>query len=511
MSKYLIISVRFLDGQYHGLTAHGEKAEWPPSPFRLFQALIAGNACGPQLSVELEVALTWLEGLPPPIIIAPSATEGLERLTFVINNYSHKDSKSRAPKTIRPMLMGEDRLIQYVWGFDEASPNALKHAATIADSSKKLRCLGWGIDLAIGNGAICDAAPLAFKDRHEFRPAWSNAHSGTELRVPASSSLFTLKRNYEDYINRYRTPEVTRIEAAPIFEPVFYISGEIHSYAVFKLIEKNEGQFPYPHAKLIHVARMVRRIAIDRMKIDPPSWMENLDSWINRVVHGKRDESSSEDHRQFSYVPLPSIGATHSDALIRNVMIVAPLGMERELEYLAERINGELLNPEAYTKEYPDDPKPPPSGRIELERFNPPPGKFIERCYLAKTDTWQTVTPVILPGHDDHKPKKTEKLIQRALRQSGIDTPCEFAWQSIPFLKNTLSAHKPDAQGRRTVYFRPPYLARNTAVHLRIRFGRRRIVGDLQSAWMPAVVTGPFVIGAGRHCGFGLFAACATC
>ena len=51
-------------------------------------------------------------------------------------------------------------------------------------------------------------------------------------------------------------------------------------------------------------------------------------------------------HRQFSYVPLPSIGPFHADAMIRNMMIVAPLGMERELNFLAEQLNGQALEPE---------------------------------------------------------------------------------------------------------------------------------------------------------------------
>ena len=44
MTRFLLLSIRFLDDRYHGLTNNGEKAEWPPSPFRVFQALVAGIA-----------------------------------------------------------------------------------------------------------------------------------------------------------------------------------------------------------------------------------------------------------------------------------------------------------------------------------------------------------------------------------------------------------------------------------------------------------------------------------
>jgi CRISPR-associated protein Csb2 len=65
-------------------------------------------------------------------------------------------------------------------------------------------------------------------------------------------------------------------------------------------------------------------------------------------------------------------------------------------------------------------------------------------------------------------------------------------WQSIPFLKNCLSAHKYDRDGRHTGYHRPAHLKDLTAVHVRLTFEHP--------------VPGPLTIGAGRHCGFGLFA-----
>jgi CRISPR-associated protein Csb2 len=99
---------------------------------------------------------------------------------------------------------------------------------------------------------------------------------------------------------------------------------------------------------------------------------------------------------------------------------------------------------------------------------------------------------VILPGHNDKKAAKSVRLIQVALRQAGIETPCEFTWQSNPFFKNCLSAHKYDRDGRHTGYHRPAHLKDLTAVHVSLTFEHP--------------VPGPIVLGAGRHCGFGLMA-----
>src|SRR5579871_519402 len=76
----LLVSVRFHDGRYHGM------GDWPPSPARLFQALVAGAARGQTLPDEVVTALTWLERLAAPFITAPSAVAGRSFRNFVPNN-----------------------------------------------------------------------------------------------------------------------------------------------------------------------------------------------------------------------------------------------------------------------------------------------------------------------------------------------------------------------------------------------------------------------------------------
>jgi CRISPR-associated protein Csb2 len=117
----------------------------------------------------------------------------------------------------------------------------------------------------------------------------------------------------------------------------------------------------------------------------------------------------------------------------------------------------------------------------------------VVRRYTEPSNTWHTFTPVILPGHDDHKPQKTRSLIERALLQSGIEQPCEFEWSAFSRFPKSYSAHKYDKDKRPQGYYRPSYLLSQTAVHLTLRFK-----DNVQ-------VPGPIVIGAGRHCGFGLF------
>ena len=126
MIHFFLLSVRFLHDRYHGLTDNGERAEWPPSPFRAFQALVAGNARGPTIPESIRSALRWLESLDPPDIIAPQTQPGQVLLTYVLNNVSDSDANSRTPKTIRPTLLNGDRLVQYAWKFNASQPDAEK-------------------------------------------------------------------------------------------------------------------------------------------------------------------------------------------------------------------------------------------------------------------------------------------------------------------------------------------------------------------------------------------------
>ncbi|HEX9640166.1 MAG TPA: type I-U CRISPR-associated protein Csb2, partial [Candidatus Krumholzibacteria bacterium] len=80
MSHALVIRVRFHDGRYHGA------GDWPPSPARLFQALVAAAGLNGQLAA-LRHSLEWFEKLPSaPTIGAPKARRGQRVMFYMPNN-----------------------------------------------------------------------------------------------------------------------------------------------------------------------------------------------------------------------------------------------------------------------------------------------------------------------------------------------------------------------------------------------------------------------------------------
>ena len=120
---HLCITVRWMDDRYHGLLDREGPPEWPPSPFRLFQALVAGVARHGELDSELRKSLEWLESLPAPVIIAPRACNGQIIKRFVPNNDGDKvpDRQKRlTAKTSRPTIMLGAPEIHYLWPLAKA-------------------------------------------------------------------------------------------------------------------------------------------------------------------------------------------------------------------------------------------------------------------------------------------------------------------------------------------------------------------------------------------------------
>src|SRR5712692_2491434 len=144
MPRALRLSVRFHDGRYHG------RPEWPPSPARLFQALLAGAAKGNALSADDRDALSWLERLDRPIIAAPATRTGRAFTNYVPNNHDFLVNNAalerigivNADKFIKPFLFDARIPLVYAWRFDRGD----EHARRVCEMAKRLYQLGRGVD-----------------------------------------------------------------------------------------------------------------------------------------------------------------------------------------------------------------------------------------------------------------------------------------------------------------------------------------------------------------------------
>jgi len=512
MKPDFCISIRFIHPfpLFHG-RRDADQPEWPPSPMRVFQSLLNAaslRARGRSLASELRLAFQAMEVLRP-LIIAPRAAVGtvgyrayvphnqtdLVTAAWHRGNLDASVASHRMEKDFRPMRVeargDELPALHYLYPLEATTLDPDELLRAIRPSVRAMTHLGWGIDQVIADATLIDRSSPELPGER-WLPC---TQTGRRLRVHRHGTLDALTRRYGQFLNRLQdgwTPvspltddDVEQVRYRRDTDPLS------RPHAIFRLLDDNDDTVAYVHAKLIHIAGMVRHAAIKLMTRNPPRDLRGVspERWGEQYVAGHQspdDKSTGLPHAQFSYVPLPSVGHAHADPAIRRVMLVAPLGDEEWLEHLAHRLDGQLLEPLPGTTLALGT-------RLQLIPDNRRDG--VRDAYTRPSRTWATFTPVILPGYDDHKPAKTRKLIEKALAQSGIEQPCQFEWSAFSRFPKSYSAHKYGRDGRPTGYIRPDHLLTQTAVHLTLRFN-----DGLE-------VPGPMVVGAGRHCGFGLMAA----
>jgi CRISPR-associated protein Csb2 len=493
MNSVLCLTIRFLDSvpQFHGRGSDGDP-EWPPSPLRLFQALVAASASRWRENSFQECArpvLHWLETIEPSIVTPPVSAESFGYRMYVPNNsgdlmtaaWARGDTetsmaKFRVEKDVRPTRLCGGDAVHYLFPL-AAGDGPDFHL--ICAAARSITHLGWGVDMAAGDARILSHQEAGSLSGVRWTPA---PLGGTLLRAPTSGTLDALSAKHAAFLARLSTDVFRPVPPLTAFRVVRYRRHDeplAGSYALFELRTGDDEFFRYPQNKFVHIAGMVRHLAIMATEHHRPP--EVKEDWSDTYVAG-HNRSNSDDHRQLSYVPLPSIGHPHADQDIRRVMIVGPTGDDRWIEFVARRLNGQFLEPEQHTRFNQS------VMLVRVQRDN------VARHYTQSSNAWASVTPVILPGHDDHKPAKTQKLIVAALAQSGIEQPCDFEWSAFSQFPKSLSAHKYGRDKRPTGYIRPDHLLSQTAVHLKLRFHDG------------LTVPGQLVIGAGRHCGFGLMA-----
>jgi CRISPR-associated protein Csb2 len=470
VSRYLCISVTFLDPLFHGKGDHDP--EWPPSPMRLFQALLAGAraGCGErEWSVTKAQAFRWLEGRPPPLIVAPAARRASRYTFFVPDNVSDRafEREDRLiGKVAAPHRLQDGDTVHYLWATPESDGAAGAHGEILSREARRLLALGWGIDQVVGNGRILtDEDASALPGRH-WR-AWNGHRPAAQAwRVPIPGSLDDLERVHQAFLNRMQSKEY--LHPVRRYCTVCYLPGNAlppRSYAVFELPET----VAFRQEDTAKVAAMLRSLTSRYARSDTHEFPGGSEIYV--AGHTGQQEQTP---LRFSYLPLPTIGHQHADGMIRRVLIAEPFGGDGSHgRWAQDRLrNATLTDKEGNNRGILLDPWRA-SSKVMIDR------------YVSSARIWRTVTPVILPGFDDGKLTKAEKLFFAAIRQADlhVDAVAELTMRKAPFW--------PGSQHPRQ-YFVPAYLNNLPSWHVRLVFHEP--------------VPGPLALGAGRHVGLGVFA-----
>ena len=492
MTRHLCISVTLLDPLFHG-KGDRDEPEWPPSPMRLFQALIAGSRAGCRNGDWSETkaeAYRWLERSDPPVIIAPASQHASSYTLFVPRNDADKKFERQDrlnPKIVSPYriktttcVRQPDQQLHYLWAIPETEwPKARRHVEVLCQEARYLTVLGWGIDQAVAHGLILTDAQVQSLSGQQWC-AWNAPFAGRpQLRVPNRGTLDDLDRAYKAFINRLSMEQPPRAREPRVFRSAVYLPASMlppRPYAVFELPDG----IAFRQEQTIAVAAILRSTVCDdkryRNRQDFQEQFPDDDPEV--YLAGHAGNSTTTTPPRFSYLPLPTIGHEHADGMIRRVLIAEPFGgAGLHAKWAQQRLRGQILRDHNGNERGALDELRRSTSKKMLGRY----GGWPEGA-----KQWASITPVVLPGFDDGKIDKRNALALRAIRHAGLPVEAveSLVLREAPYWPGS---HHPQR------YRRPDYLKHYPAWHFYVRFREP--------------LFGPIAIGAGRHCGLGLFAA----
>jgi len=470
MTAHLCISVTFLDQLFHG--QGDEEPEWPPSPMRLAQALMAGarTGCRGKAWDDARARALGLLGGRPPLIVGPAAQPAIRCTYFVPNNNSDTafDRQDRLTgKVAHPHRLVGGETVHYVWPIEPRKD--ADGARLLCDEAKHLLALGWGIDQVVGYGRVLSEAEVAALPGRRWR-AWRVQRTGSQgWRVPAEGFVEDLEEAHRSFVQRVDGHSYRPSRRPTCFDSVQYLSSTTlpaRAYAVFEL---PDGVGFLPESTAV-VAAMLRSLTCRFAKADPHEFPGSAAVYV--AGHVKADKQIQP---RFSYLPLPTIGQEHADGAVRRLLIAEPFGGDGAHASWAQRRlrNATLRDEHGHER------------GLLLDLWRPHSRGVVGR-YVRESQVWSSVTPVVLPGLDDGKQAKAERLFFKAAAQAEI--PIE-SFESVTLRR---APFWPGGAHPRH-YFVPEYLRRFARWHVAVRFREP--------------VPGPLAIGAGRHVGLGLFAA----
>lgn len=532
MLSHVGLSVRFLDPAFHG-RRDGGLPEWPPSPLRMFQSLVAAAARqrAETMGSHVSSALRWLEKQAAPTLVAPAGVpaSGGYRLS-VPNNAMDivarawcrgNDSNSgdanpathRAMKAVRPTLLVGGDAVYYLWPVsDPLTDDVRGHVETLADIARSVVALGWGLDLVVGNGAIMSDDQVEALPGERWLPCDGPTSDG--LRVPVRGTLADLARRHERFLARLGPTGFTAPPPLSAYATIRYrraTDPPLRPVAAFSLLKLDAGGFRAfdPARRALTVAGMARHAA--KLAARRADWAEPK---INAFILGHGESSGGAARvtvgaQRFAYLPLPSIeargeGKTRVISSVRRVMLSCfAEGCEAEVAWARRALSGQELV---------DENKKQPVALLSLL----PETEKIVRLYSQPAASWATVTPVVLPGYDDpaHYRRRLERgvgveeqrqlmdrlneridgLLRKAIIQAGfppvLADHAELAWRKSGFWPGTDLADR---------YGVPDHLKRYPRFHVTLHWR--------DAHTRPVRVPGPVCIGGGRFYGLGLFAA----
>lgn len=451
--------------------------EWPPSPARLFSALVAGDGTRERMTGTSGAELLWLERLDPPVIHAspsgavqqsvllprfvvvdkiPDRTAGSDN-TFAVQDYPVRTS-TQVRRGVR--LSPREQTVTYLW--PTAEPTA-EHLASLRYRAARVGYLGCSdspVRITVGQGVPVDVP----------EPWVPDPSAAASLPIPYPGFLDALDQAYDAWsagqaMRRSWIPtRRTRYRAPGIHDEVV----SANRTGVWLRFDRSVSG-----RHLLLLTSTLRAAVTDHLQrlLGAPE--------VPSVVHGHRPDGTHG--AQIDFVALPDAGYRHSSGRLFGAAISLPSGTDPQL---IQHIRAAVFRLSAEGLVAPHQL----SVKMSVHGGEPKPWAANPRRWAGPSRHWVTVTPVVHERWSRGGPDRRE--VGEWCAHAGIVA------DGVDDLVTSVSvSRRPMVPGALDL---PPTLM--------FRDGRERRPYSHMQLMFARPVAGPVVLGRSRQLGFGLFA-----
>ncbi len=496
----LSIRLQFLAG-YSG-------REWPPSPARVFKALVAAARGGWAASnravfddsLRVLERQGWVAGTSLPEIVAPRALRrapGLQR--FVPNNSRRWPTEREGPEQ-----RAEERLMCWdietpcvVWYQWPDAPASI--VPTVREVSRRVSSVGKGEDFAVLDAA--EKAPPAEFARWRAAPT---ERSGPSLEVPEPGCLAVCDAMFA------RAAGDLPLSTSGVQSVSYAVEGEVQALRppVGVLALRHGGKRRSFDARLLRQVVGPIRNLLDGIRGDVVDLLSRsgderaaMQALVSRVLLGHDETGQPIAEPHLAVLPIPSVLGPYPDGRIRRVALVGFGGAADP----TRRAIVEMAHVLLHGRELRDNGR---GTGVVLD--TEPDGQWL-RAISRTARTWVTVTPMVQAAKEltsaewkrlsaarraaDREPEELVRLEER-LRARRLELVTRSLCQAVADQDARPVSVESAAGGPIAgVHIAPQYrvrgyLSETPRFHLRVTFDRP--------------VAGPIAVGRGRHVGFGL-------
>lgn len=467
----LVISVELLHGTIRtgspddtAMAGGAESGEWPPSPARLFAALVSGGGTRARSVRAMGEELSWLEALPPPQIQAdpPGLVEvsPLQGRFVVVDETSQgavQNYPARTSASVRPGVRQSpaNASITYVW--PEADPT-VDHLDSLRYRAARIGYLG------------CADSPVRVAVTEAVRAgtpedAWvpdSGVRSST-LPVPYTGLLKVLDRAYDNWCDGVQTRRVW----LPTVRQGYRAPGKrTESAEAAPLVVWLRFDRPLTGRHLTAVTGTLRSAVMDHLQRS--IFPEHV---VPALIHGHR--SPGDGPEQACFLALPNVGQRHADGRLFGAAVLLPAATDGEVVQSVwsalSRLSAEKLTKPNWFEV-----------KISVHSGEERPWACNPKRWSGPARRWESVTPVVFERWTKGAPSLDEVALW--CTHANLPAPIATGFQRHPTVPGALDLHPTEVFS--------PQKQRRPYSHMWIEFERP--------------LRGPVVIGKGRYLGLGL-------